>query len=93
MSKWVELRDDIVDSLKFDEVTEDMKKAFVKWLLETALPIAKASADKFTSQIKEQAAAEQGWCKIRDLIVLPFVIDGGLWLIKTTLTKTAEKTT
>ncbi len=88
MSNWTDFRDSIVDSLKFDTVTDTMKEDFTKWLLETCLPLAESAADNFTSQVKEQAKAESGWCKVRDLIVLPMIIDGGLWLAKQALTAT-----
>lgn len=91
-SNWVEFRDNLVESLKFEKVTEDMKQAFTAWLLETALPIAKESAANFTGEIKNQAKTETGWCKIRDQIVLPLAIDGGLWLIEHVLRQTAAKT-
>lgn len=89
-SKWVQFRDSVVGSLKFDTVTETMKDQFVKWLLEVIMPLAKSAADDFVAQIKEQAAKESGWCKIRDYIVLPFVIEGGLWLIENVLEKTLD---
>ena len=40
MSAWTEFRDDVVESLKFDKVTEQMKQNFTKWLVETCLPLA-----------------------------------------------------
>lgn len=87
MSKWTDFRDSVVDSLKFDKVTDTMKDELVKWLLETLLPLAKTAADDFVKQIKDQATSESGWCKIRDAIVLPFIIEGGLWLIELALSK------
>ena len=90
MSKWVEFRDSVVDSLKFDKVTDSMKDELVKWLLDVLLPMAKTAADDFVAQIKAQASSETGWCKIRDAIVLPFVIEGGLWLIEKALEKSVE---
>lgn len=87
MSNWTDFRDEIVASLQVETVTEDMKTAFVKWLLETALPIAQESADNFISQIKAQALSETGWCKMRDLVILPTVITGGLWLVEQALKK------
>jgi hypothetical protein len=87
MSKWVEFRDSVVDSLKFDKVTDSMKDELVKWLLDVLLPMAKTAADDFVAQIKAQATSETGWCKIRDAIVLPFIIEGGLWLIEFALNK------
>ena len=89
-SKWVTFRDELVGNLNFDVVTEQMKSEFSKWLLETALPMAEEAGNKFISEVKEQSKNEQGWCKVRDLIVLPFVINGGLWLVKTALEQ-AEK--
>lgn len=86
-SKWVTFRDGVIDSLKFDKVTDSMKDELVKWLLDVLLPMAKTAADDFVAQIKSQASSETGWCKIRDAIVLPFVIEGGLWLIELALSK------
>ena len=91
MSKWTEFRDDVVKALNFDKVTEEMKREFTVWLVETCLPLAEDAAAKFTSQTKEQAKNEVGWCKMRDFIVLPFVINGGLWAIKKALTANAAK--
>ena len=90
MSTWTEFRDDVVESLKFDKVTEQMKQDFTKWLVETCLPLAETAAANFISQIKEQARTETGWCKVRDLIVLPLIIKGGLWIIKQGLAATAK---
>lgn len=81
-STWVTFRDSVIDSLKFDKVTESMKQEFCKWLIETLLPLAKTASADFVKQIKDQASSEAGWCKIRDLIILPFVIEGGLWLVE-----------
>ena len=90
MKGWVAFRDSVVDSLKFDKVTDSMKDELVKWLLEVLLPLAKTAANDFVAQIKAQASSESGWCKIRDAIVLPFVIEGGLWLIEMALNKTTN---
>lgn len=92
MSAWTEFRNDVVESLKFDEVTEQMKQDFTKWLVETCLPLAETAAATFISQIKEQAKSETGWCKVRDLIVLPLVINGAIWVLGNVLNKTMEKT-
>lgn len=93
MSKWTDFRDGLVDSLKFDTVTEDMKQGLTDWLLETAYPLAETAAGKFISQVKSQADSETGWCKVRDMVVLPFVIQGALWLVQSALSKTATATT
>lgn len=91
MSAWTEFRDNAVESLKFDKVTEQMKQDFTKWLVEICLPLAETAAANFNSQIKEQAKDETGWCKVRDLIVLPLIVNGGLWGIKKALNVTDVK--
>ena len=91
-SAWVNFRDSVEDALHIDNVTEDVKQNFAKWLLEIALPLAQTTANNFTSQIKAQASGETGWCKVRDLVVLPFIIEGGLWLVEKALTKTMDNT-
>lgn len=93
MSDWTKFRDSVVDALKVENVTETVKQDFTKWLLEVLMPLAESAAEKFITQIKTQAETETGWCKIRDLIVLPFVIQGGLWLIEQALQKTVDNTT
>ena len=93
MSNWTDFRDDIVESLRVEEVTEEVKQDLTKQLVESILPAVKAAAEGFTAQIKEQGKAEQGWCKIRDMLVLPLVIEGAIYVVETVLTKTTEKTT
>ena len=90
MSKWTNFRDELLSTLKFDEVTDQMKEDFTTWLLEVAMPLAETSADSFISQINEQAIKETGWTKLRDLVVLPFIVTIGLWVIKQTLIKTTK---
>ena len=93
MSKWTDFRDDIVESLQVEEVTEQVKQNLTKQIVESILPAVKTAADGFTSKIKEQAKMEQGWCKIRDMLVLPLVINGVIYVLETVLTNTLEKTT
>lgn len=93
MSKWTDFRDDIVESLQVEEVTEQVKQNLTKQIVESILPAVKTAADGFTAKIKEQAKAETDWCKIRDMFVLPLVINGVIYVVETVLTKTLEKTT
>lgn len=93
MSKWTDFRDDIVESLQVEEVTEQVKQNLTKQIVESILPSVKTVADGFTAKIKEQAKAETGWCKICDMFVLPLVINGVIYVVETVLTKTLEKTT
>ena len=93
MSKWTDFRDDIVESLQVEEVTEQVKQNLTKQIVESILPSVKTVADGFTAKIKEQAKAETGWCKIRDMFVLPLVLNGVIYVVETVLTETPEKTT
>ena len=93
MSEWTDFRDDIVESLQVEEVTEQVKQNLTKQIVKSILPAVKTAADDFTAKIKEQAKAETGWCKIRDMLVLPLVINGVIYVVETVLTKTLEKTT
>ena len=93
MSKWTDFRDDIVESLQVEEITEQVKRNLTKQIVESILPAVKTAADGFTAKIKEQAKAETGWCKIRDMFVLPLVVNGVIYVVETVLTKTLEKTT
>lgn len=94
MSKWTSIRDSIVSQIEIDgkDITESTKRDFTAWLLDVILPIVRPYADKFCAQIREQAETETGWCKARDMIVLPFAIEGGLWLVEKILTKTVAGT-
>ena len=48
---------------------------------------------RFTAKVKEQAAGEAGWTKIRDAIVIPFAVQIGLYIgkqiLQTVQTQTA----
>lgn len=92
MSKWTDFRDDIVESLQVEEITEQVKQNLTKQIVESILPAIKTAADGFTAKIKEQAKAETGWCKIRDMLVLPLAINGLIYVVEMVLTKTMEKT-
>lgn len=93
MSKWTDFRDDIVESLQVEEVTEQVKQNLTRQIVESILPAVKTAADDFIGKIKEQARTEKGWCKIRDMLVLPLMINGTIYVMETVLVKTMEKTT
>ena len=91
MSNWTDFRDELLGNLNFDKVTEEMKEAFSAWLLRELYPALKESGSKFVEQIKEQAKKEAGWCKVRDLIVLPLIVEIGLWVMEKSLTSINAK--
>ena len=92
MSKWTDVRDNIVDALHVDDVTEDVKQKVTATILAQVLPVISEAVDGFTAATREQAKTEAGWCKIRDGIVLPLVMQGAVSVVKTVLTKTVTQT-
>lgn len=90
MSNWTDFRDSVISQLDFETVTEDMKVQFTHWLVENLIPAVKPAATKFVEQVRQQASNESGWTKVRDLIVLPFIVEGTIWLIEKSLTKTMD---
>lgn len=92
MSKWTDVRDGIVDALHVDDVTEDVKQHVTSTILSEVMPVAENAVDSFCTATKEQSKTESGWCKIRDGVVLPLVMQGGIYIIKLVLSKTVAQT-
>lgn len=92
MSKWTETRDAIVDALNVQDVTEQVKQQVTAAILAEVLPTIGNAVDSFTATTREQAKTETGWCKIRDGIVLPLVMQGAVYVVKTVLEKTVQQT-
>lgn len=92
MSKWTDVRDNIVDALHVDDVTEDVKQHVTGMVLSEVMPVAENAVDSFCTATKEQSKTESGWCKIRDGVVLPLVMQGGIYIIKLVLSKTVAQT-
>lgn len=92
MSKWTDIRDNALDALHVDEVTEEVKQGVTRKILDEVIPVVESAVDAFCVTTKEQSKTESGWCKIRDAIVLPLVMQGGVSIIKTVLSKTAVQT-
>lgn len=93
MSKWTEVRDNIVDTLHVEDITEDVKQHVTNTILSEVMPVIENAVDSFCATTKEQSKTESGWCKIRDGVVLPLVMQGGVYVIKTVLSKTVTQTT
>lgn len=87
MSKWTDVRDNIVDALNVDVVTDDLKNQITNTLLEQILPIIENAVDSFAEKVKAQAPQESGWCRVRDGIVLPLILEGLVFVVKTVLAK------
>ena len=92
MSKWTDVRDNVVDALHVDDVTEDVKQHVTATLLSEVMPVIENAVDNFCAATKEQAKTESGWCKIRDGVVLPLIMQGGVYVVKLVLSKTVAQT-
>lgn len=73
-------------------MTEDVKQHVTSTILSEVVPVAENAVDSFCTTTKEQSKTEAGWCKIRDGIVLPLVMQGSIYIIKLVLSKTAAQT-
>lgn len=93
MSKWTDVRDNVVDALHVDDVTEDVKQHVTSTLLSEVVPVLENAVDSFCAATKEQSKSESGWCKIRDGVVLPLLLQGGVYVVKLVLSKTVAQTT
>lgn len=91
MSKWTEIRDNVVTALQVDDVTEDVKQHVTDTLLSEVVPIIENAVDSFCATTKEQSKTESGWCKVRDGIVLPLVMQGAVYVVKLVLSKTVAQ--
>ena len=92
MSKWTDIRDNIVRELHIDNVTEEIKQRVSASIVSEVLPPIEDAVNKFVATIQAQAKEERGWCYWRDAVVLPSVMQGTVWLVKMVLTKTLTPT-
>ena len=92
MSKWTDIRDTIVKEINVDQVTEEVKQRVTRMILSEGMPMIEQAVDKFVTKIKEQAKDEHGWCYWRDAVVLPAVMQGGVWLVRLVLDKSLTPT-
>ncbi len=92
MSKWTDVRDNVVDALHVSDVTEDVKQHVTSTLLSEVVPVLENAVDGFCSVTKEQSKTESGWCKLRDGVVLPLLMQGGVYVVKLVLSKTVAQT-
>lgn len=84
---WIEIRDSIVEALKVEEVGQDLKTRFVDWLGNEGIAFIQPIADAIVDECKKDAPNESGWCKIRDLFVVPVAVNIGMALLKLVIDK------
>lgn len=92
ISKWTDVRDNVVDALRVTDVTEEVKQHVTNAILSEVVPVIENAVDSFCTATKEQAKTETGWCKIRDGVVLPLLMQGGVYVVKLVLSKTIVQT-
>ena len=94
MSKWTEIRDGALDAMKDGalNVVEETKQNFLKNFIEAGVPVIEEDADMFVAKVKEQAANESGWNKVRDAVVIPFAVQIGLYVGKQILSMVESQT-
>lgn len=93
MSKFTEVKDNIVEALHVDDVTEQVKQNVTNAILTEVVPIVENAVDNFVATTKEQAKSETGWCKVRDGVALPLIMHGLVYAAKTVLSKTVTGVT
>ena len=92
MSTWTDFRDAIegeIENVKLDELA---KQELTKNLVDNVMPAVDAWVDKLAGGLTEEAKGESGWCKIRDGIVLPYVLKAIMYVGKQALERTLANT-
>lgn len=92
MSSWTNFRDAIegeIENVKLDELA---KQELTKNLVDNVMPAVDAWVDKLAGGLTEEAKGESGWCKIRDGIVLPYVLKAIMYVGKQALERTLANT-
>lgn len=84
-----ELKNEVIADVK-DYVTDTAKVAFLGWVKDKVLPSVREMAEAYIEAVKASAAQESGWCKIRDIIVIPALVSAGIWLAEQIVDKTAK---
>ena len=79
-----EIKNEVLENIK-EFVTTEVNDAVMKWIKNTALPYVKEIATAFITELKNSAKDETGWVKFRDMIFLPVLISGVLWVLEKVL--------
>ena len=90
-SKWVPIRDSILEALKLEEVGKGLKNRVVGWMGREGVEFAQAFVDEIKDECKKDAPEEKGWCRIRDMFIVPLFLDGAMFLLKLILEKAAAE--
>lgn len=82
-----------VTTITQEFLSSDVKDAIIIGLKDTVLPALKEIVEPFTTQLKNDAANEQGWTKFRDGVLLPGIVSFSFWLADKLLGKCLPATT
>ena len=85
----VQVRDSLLEAVKAEEVGKALKDNLVGWAEKEGIEFIEQFADGVIDECHKDASNETGWCKIRDSVVLPVAITGGVFVLKLVLTKAA----
>lgn len=90
-SKWVQVRDSLLEAVKAEEVGKELKDNLVGWAEKEGIEFVETFADGVIDECRKDAATETGWCKIRDAFVLPVAINIGMYVLRVVLEKAAAE--
>lgn len=71
-------------------VTEAAKAKTVGWIKDTLLPAAREIADAYLVALKASAEGETAWCKFRDTMLIPGIVNVTFWFVGLVLSHTVE---
>lgn len=92
MSKWVEVRDAVEKEIQISGVADEVRKNLLAVLANEVTPVVEAFLQKFADGVKAEAASESGWSKVRDAVVIPYAIQGVMWVSKYVIQRTLAET-
>ena len=90
-SKWVEIRNSVLEALKLEEVGKGLKDKFVGWVSSEGIEFAQDLVDEIKDECKKDAPTESGWCRIRDTFIVPVALDIGMVLLTLIIEKAAAE--
>ena len=88
-SKWVQVRDSLVEAMQVEEVGKELKDRFVGWAETEGIDFIQTFVDGVIDECRKDAEKESGWCKIRDGVILPVALNVGMYILKVVLGKAA----
>ena len=66
--------------MKLEHIQNELKNHVGDFVRTEGLPAAREVSAAYMAALKESAEKETGWCRFRDRIFLPLVIEGAIWM-------------